>query len=271
MQQIHTNKKQSRFKKERASAPGAGYEKNASVTVEASFGIPLFLFAVLCLIWMIEIHSIRISIINAAQSAAKRAAEETAIVPVLNISALKADIINGIGIERVERSILDGGSEGIQCKDSWFSPDTGEMYIKIKYKISLPLPVFGNPSAEFTEDFRINGWRGYEDRGLGNGDADIVYITENGLVYHEDPQCTYLQLSINFVPYAGLSELRNSGGAIYHRCEKCVYGPAMAGVYITETGGKYHNSLRCSGLKRTVRAVKKSEVIGKGGCYRCTK
>ena len=145
------------------------------------------------------------------------------------------------------------------------------MYIKIKYKISLPLPVFGNPSAEFTEDFRINGWRGYEDRGLGNGDADIVYITENGLVYHEDPQCTYLQLSINFVPYAGLSELRNSGGAIYHRCEKCVYGPAMAGVYITETGGKYHNSLRCSGLKRTVRAVKKSEVIGKGGCYRCTK
>ena len=101
MQQIHTNKKQSRFKKERASAPGTGYEKNASVTVEASFGIPIFLFAVLCLIWMIEIHSIRVSIINAAQSAAKRAAEETAIVPVLNISALKADIINGIGIERV--------------------------------------------------------------------------------------------------------------------------------------------------------------------------
>lgn len=271
MRHIKANKKQSRFEKERASAPGAGQEKRASVTIEASFGIPIFLFAVLCLIWIIEIHSIKISIINASQSAAKRAAEKTAVVPVLNTSSLRADIINGIGIERLERSILEGGSEGVQCSNSWFSAGTGEIFIQVDYKVRLPVPMFGNPSAKFSEEFKINGWRGYKDSEADSGDAQIVYITDTGIVYHENPQCTYLQLSINFVPYAGLSELRNSGGGIYHKCEKCVFGPAMAGVYITETGGKYHNSLNCSGLKRTVRAVKKSEVTGRGGCARCTK
>lgn len=271
MQQKQKNKKQSRFEKERASAPGTGQWIKASVTIEASFGIPIFLFAVLCLIWMMEIHSIKISLINAAQSAAKNAAEETAVVPVLNTSSLRADIINGIGIERAERSILDGGSEAIQCKNSWFSAETGEMHIKVDYKVRLPIPMFGNPSAKFSEEFKINGWRGYDDARLDNENGQIVYITESGSVYHEDPRCTYLQLSINFVPYAGLSELRNESGGIYHKCEKCVYGPAMAGVYITNTGGKYHNSLNCSGLKRTVRAVKKSEVFGRGGCARCSK
>ena len=270
MQFIQTNKKQSRFETERASVPETGPERKASVTIEAAIGIPLFLFAVLCLICMIEIHSIRLSILNAAQSAAKKAAEDTAVVPVLNTAELKADIINRIGIERVERSILDGGSRAIQCEQSFLVPDTGEMYIKVKYKVRIPLPVFGNPSAEFSEEFRMNGWRGYQNGEMDGEDGQIVYITERGLVYHEDPQCTYLQLSINFVPYAQLSDLRNEGGGIYRKCEKCVYGPPMAGIYITDTGGKYHNSLNCSGLKRIIHAVKKSEAIGRGACSRCS-
>ena len=270
MQSIQTNNKLSRFKKERASALPAGKEKNAGVTIEASFGIPLFLFAVLCLVYLIEIQSLRITILNAAQSAAKSAAEYTAGIPVLNTSLLKSDIVNRIGIERVERSILEGGAGGIGCTGSVINPDTGEMFIKIQYRIRIPLPVFGNPSAKFTEEFKINGWRGYPDSNMNEEDADIVYIAENGFVYHENPGCTYLQLSISFVPYSGLSGLRNQDGGIYRRCEKCVLGPSMAGVYITRTGGKYHNSLGCSGLRRTVYAVRRSEAIGRGACSRCS-
>lgn len=252
--------------KERASAPGTG----ASVTIEAAFGIPIFLFAVLCLIYLAEIQSIRISIINAAQSAAKSASEATAAVPVLNTVKLKSDIVKGIGEGRISRSILDGGSDGISCWKSYISPLSGEMHINVEYSVKLPIPALGNPSAKLKEEFKMSSWQGYEVAEMADGEGDIVYITPTGLVYHEDYQCSYLQLSIRFVPYTELEILRNLSGGIYHPCERCVYGSAMSGVYITEYGTKYHNSLNCSGLRRTIIAVRKSQVMGRGGCSKCT-
>ena len=269
------------MKSERASAPEITKEnrgivnieekmKNASVTIEAAFGIPLFLFAVLCLIWLIEIQSIRISILNAAQNAAKSAAEDTAIVPVLKIWKMKSDMISLIGKERVDRSILKGGGDGISCLGSYVSPDTGEMHIKVTYKIQIPLPIFMNPSAQLEESFKISAWTGYRTGQEGENGEDIVYVTDNGKVYHEDYQCSYLHLSIRAVSSDQLPDLRNESGGKYYACEKCVFGPLMGGIYITESGDRYHNTLGCSGLKRTIRAVKRSEITGMGACSRCS-
>ena len=48
--------------------------------------------------------------------------------------------------------------------------------------------------------------------GTGNGGqgSEIVYITEKQSVYHEDYHCSYLQLSIRFVPYEQLEEIASS-------------------------------------------------------------
>ena len=266
---IQSNKEvQSLMKSERASAPEI--TKNANITIEAAFGIPLFLFAVLCLIWLIEIQSIRISMINAAHNAAKSAAEDTSVIPVLNTWKLKSDILSLIGEDRIARSILKGGKDGISCSGSYVSPDTGEINIKVTYRVQTPVPVFGNPSAKLEETFRISAWTGYMSGREGSHDADIVYVTDTGAVYHEDYQCTYLHLSIRSVLYNELPKLRNESGGKYHACEKCAFGSAMGGVYITQTGDKYHNSLNCSGLKRTIHAVKRSQVTGMGGCSRCS-
>lgn len=280
---IQTNKDIIPTKPERVSVPGIknktskkrkkeyAYSRKGSVTIEASFGIPLFLFAALCLIWLIEIQSIKISMLDAVQSAAKSAAEDTAVIPVLNTIKLKSDIVDIIGEERINRSIIKDGSSGISCWKSHVSAKTGEMNITVEYRILLPLPVMGSPSAKLKETFKISSWSGYQSGGMEGEDAQIVYMTENGIVYHEDYNCSYLRLSIRYIPLDELNGVRNESGGKYHACDKCVIGSAMTGIYITENGGKYHNSLSCSGLKRTIHAVKRSETGGAGACSRCSK
>ena len=270
------NRDKNLTKPERASVSGIRCKSNilnkirGSVTIEAAFGIPVFLFAALCLIWLIEIQSIKISIISAAQSAAKSAAEDTAVIPVLNTIKLKSDIVSLIGEERINRSIIRGGSSGISCWKSYVSPDTGEMNITVEYEIMIPLPVMGSPSAGLKESFVISSWYGRNNERMGEENGEIVYMAENGSVYHEDYNCSYLRLSIWYVPYEELDIIRNESGGRYHACDKCVIGQAMTGVYITENGNKYHNSLGCSGLKRTIYAVKRSETGGARGCSRCS-
>ena len=62
---------------------------------------------------------------------------------------------------------------------------------------------------------------------MGGEDSGIVYMTDNGSVYHDDYNCSYLRLSIRYVPYEELDWIRNEIGGRYHACDKCVIGPAM--------------------------------------------
>ena len=110
---------------------------------------------------------------------------------------------------------------------------------------------------------------GYVRSGFGQEDEETVYITETGMVYHRDYHCNYLELSIRMVPYSEVNGLRNESQGKYYACEGCVHGGAAVGVYVTDYGDRYHNSLSCSGLKRTVYAVSLSEAVGKGACSKC--
>lgn len=106
--------------------------------------------------------------------------------------------------------------------------------------------------------------------GFFETDEETVYVTETGVVYHRDYHCNYLELSIRMVTADSIDGLRNKEQGKYYPCEHCAEKGTQKGVYITDYGNRYHNSLNCSGLKRTIYAVPLSEAsVGRGACTKC--
>lgn len=239
---------------------------SASVTIEAALAVPLFFLAVLCLIFLLEMQAIGTAVRSGLQSAGKKVAASSAAVPILIPSRVEQDLIESVGAVRLERSMVEGGSSGIHCDRSVLSLRTGIAELEAVYALRLPVPLF-EIMVERRETMKVKTWTGYEKGGFGEDSDETVYVTENGLVYHRDYHCTYLDLSIRMVNSEDLESLRNQGGGKYRPCAYC--GGGNGRVYITEEGDRYHSTLSCSGLKRTVYAVPLSEVIGKGVCSRC--
>lgn len=240
-----------------------------SITAEAAMAVPIFFFAVVCLLYLMEIMAVQTAMRSGLQYAGKTAAQEACMAAVVSPSKVKMDVVNAIGAERLDRSIVEGGSGGVDCSASKVSPLSGIGELSVKYKIRIPVPVFHIALLSFEDRMQLKIWNGYKKSGFGEKKKGLVYVTETGLVYHKNYHCTHLDLSIRMVNSEDVKKLRNESGGIYHACERCKGG--SGGVYITDTGDRYHSSLSCGGLKRTVYAIPLSEAAGKRACSKCGK
>lgn len=255
--------------KEKASVP-ASYQKTlwASVTVEAVVCIPLFLYAAVCLIWMIELRATQLSVRSALGEAAREMTVELSEVPILIPTRLEEKINELLGDKRIKQSLI---ADGIHCEKSYIWGNTGIMELTAEYEAKLPFPQFAIPNLFYQEKMRVKVWNGYVKGGKSNIDIEtIVYVTETGVVYHKDYRCNYLDLTVKTVSRDEVGNLRNKDGSKYYPCEYCASGIGE-NIYITDYGNRYHSSTTCSGLKRKIYAVPLSEVKGKGACSKCGK
>lgn len=56
----------------------------------------------------------------------------------------------------------------------------------------------------------------------------------------------------------------------YAACEKCIHkGSSLSAIFVTAYGDCYHSTLGCSGLKRTIKAVRLKDVGRLRPCSRC--
>lgn len=239
-----------------------------SVAVEAALVLPIFFFAVCCICYLLEIMSLQMDVRAATDSVSREIAKEVYSIPAVRPAKVKADVVELIGKERLDGSIVEGGSEGLDFSGTIVSAKNGVIHMNVKYEVILPFSMFGKLTLSFQEKFSVKGWTGYVGDGFASGREEMVYITDNGIVYHRDSHCTYLDLSIQMVDKNAVGDMRNEGHEKYYPCERCG-GEIGSRVYITRQGNRYHSTLGCSGLKRSVYAVPISEVQGKGVCSRC--
>ena len=262
---IFSNLKTNHLDQERASP----FTSKGSITMEAAVVIPVFFFAILCMMYLFEVMAIQSSISSASQCVGKAWAEESYLSPVVFPRELEKELIRVIGKEKLDSSIIANGSEGISCEYSKANLKTAVLNMNVRYQIEIPVMMFRLPIRTYEERLRVKGWTG--DIGLSDDEEDemYVYITDYGSVYHQSLACSYLELTIRGISVNKLYNERNEYGAIYYRCEKCGDLPKEGVVYVTDYGNRYHTTLSCSGLKRTIHIVKLSEVNGLGGCSKC--
>lgn len=242
--------------------------KKGSVTVEAAAAVPVFFLAIVTLLYLLEMMAVHTAVRSGLQYAGKRVVKESCMTQTVMPSRIERDLVYAAGEERLGRSIVEGGSSGIDCSGSRMSVRTGIGKLTAEYRVKIPVPLFGIAPVKCNETMKIKAWSGYEKEGMADRENDTVYVTETGLVYHRDYHCSHLDLSIQMTQKETVPGLRNENGGKYYPCEHCVK-ENTGNVYITNSGDRYHSSLTCSGLKRTIYAIPISEAAGKGACSRC--
>ena len=130
-------------------------------------------------------------------------------------------------------------------------------------------------TAAFRSSYVVNGcvmhkWIGYSGDGTGEDwerqEEELVYITKSGEAYHRERSCLYLNPSIRLAD-------REEITADYTPCSVCVGRGRFENrlIYVTDGGSRYHNTVSCSGLRRTIESVTLMQALemGRHACPRC--
>lgn len=244
---------------------------SASMTLEASLIIPLFVFFIVIIIHVINLINFQNRMNEAMYNSARTLSKlEYTTNNSANPASAMALLYSELDKETVENAGVAGGILGITALQSKFDEDM--ICLTVDYYVRMPfdfLKIMGFPCRQTVS---VRKWIGNEDKGdeadIDTGkDSRMVYIAETGTVYHIDRNCTHLRLSIRMVSREELVNLRNDSGGKYYPCELC--GGAAKTVYITDFGDRYHSNVNCSGLKRAVYTIPIEMVEDRPVCSRC--
>ena len=267
----------------RVSLSGFSQSKKASMTIEAAVVFSIFLIAVLNLLSVLEfihlqsgmstaLHQVgkKLSVYGYAYDKSGLELEEYPLSSaVFSYAYVKSNVEKYVGKEYLNNTVLKQGSSGIFYGNSKIM-EKDRIDIIALYEVSGLYSFGGIKGIPMYSRFYGHVWNGYNVENQENAkDGEMyVFVTKTGTVYHRNRNCTYLNPSVKAVNYGDLKEKRNENGAIYYACEKCVNMEKTV-VYITEQGTRYHTSLECSGLKRTIYSIRLSEVGGRSPCSKC--
>ncbi len=286
-----------------ASSTEGRYQK-ASLSVEAAFVLPIFLYFMIAFLYYIQLFTVQEQI-QAAITKMGLNLSKTAYVfqdfpSIEDIVSFDfsifgkeydlgldelADHITSDGILKqyakkyldtaeINQSCIKGGFDGISFYGSSLLGGSDIIDIVVSYKVEIPVKIFIIKEMNMIQRVRLRGWTGYKVAAAyqtqEENKATIVYVTNTGSVYHKTNNCSHIKLSVKAV--SGIpTGLRNDSGAKYYPCEACCDANLirLATYYITSDGTRYHSIRECSKIKRSVRELKITEVGTRTPCKRC--
>ena len=205
----------------------------ASLTLEAALILPLFLFC------MISVLSYARVLEQAARlgGGLSDTAQQMAVAAYMNTYSGQGTADPGLAVQALSAAAAQGNVmrragntdtvKNVNMAFSSFLSHDEAVDLILTYQVRAPLNGIPLPPVLFVQRACVRGWTGREGNAGGGAPSSdtpahtTVYVTLHGSVYHTDPNCTHLKLSIQEVDRDTLKTARNSGGGKYHSCELC--------------------------------------------------
>lgn len=262
---------------------------SASMTLEASIALPLFIFFFVNIIAAIDIVRVQSEMEATLHQVGNDACllafdmreGEKLVDPENNsLQILETGGLNGYVYYKVKKS-LDKKLDTTPVADrisisnmlsSKIMMGNDIVDIVIDYRVHPIISLIGFRSFLVESRYYGHAWTGYDIKGSDTQDCqteEMVYVTEHGSVYHRDVGCKYLKPSVKSVSYSQLGNERNKDQSKYYPCEYCGQNVSSGNVFITDYGERYHTRIDCPGLKRKIYTIPISEVGGKSPCSGC--
>lgn len=256
------------------------------MTLEAAFALPFFLFAVLNILFAVNIIGTQGRLQAALHQVGNKMAfagytyentvsgvlPESLVSVALNEGYARGQVLEYVGRSYLEQSCVKDGAGGISFAGSSVMGEGDLIDLKVSYQIKPFVELLGFDGFRMSQRYYGRAWTGYDVAGSVSDSTQedpMVYITETGTVYHLDRNCTYLNPTVEAVSAGSVSGRRNTSGRKYAACGLCGGVGTGKEVYITNYGTNYHRKITCPGLKRTIYTVPLSEVGGRGRCSKC--
>ena len=182
---------------------------------------------------------------------------------------VKERVMEIAGRDKINHSVIIGGTKGIVLWRSELKENNDVIDLVMTYRVEPWLPVFGVGEMTLVNRCYVKTYTGYEE-GDGSQNDKKYYVADTGEVYHLYRSCTHLQFSISQIEITELKNARNENGGKYKPCEICWdENTPQNRCYITTQGDRYHSSVSCTGLKRTIYIINASQIGNKPLCSRC--
>lgn len=242
--------------------------KRGSLSVEAALVMPIFLFAMICTISLLALLLFQARLKHAMHEEIKLCVQRSLDGDIASLDEMGISIRNNVGENILRIAPINGDIDFHSDKEN------GEIIsITAEYEAALYYDFFKLFHYSFEQKCLQHDFRGYRNGMWSSGsdtkEEQYVYVTEGSEVYHTNRECTHIRLKITEISGTEIENVRNSGGGRYKSCEHCHSKLSGGKLYITPDGEKYHNSLSCSGLKRSVYAIPLTEVGDRRCCQRC--